>query len=497
MSTRQYPLSTIHSQNSSIEEFDAGDTEILFGEADKRAPYPWQRWYEDSKPKNRRPVYIAGAALFLVLVSLLMYKVGAHTADARTVVAMVPEQRIQDRLSALNGPPTQKFRDNLKPNLRYISSWIDAGWTNDVITYMHLLYLATITQRIPILGVFTPSHIGFEVESIEFGKVFDVPRISKLIGLPVLEWHEVKDKNSSEVDEIGCWDVWESVQLTESEPRKSRLPGLIGLDVSYTKTPSWVKILPNYEHDRHSSFYSLAALGFSDLRAESLRETIVHESGINHVRLPPDEQVLCFDYLYYATSSMPFEFEFDYSPAWRFVGQHMHWEPELEKLADQYLRRAMDLGTFEPTPLYISIHARHGDFGNYCGEYSKDECFASLAVIGRRVEEVRQELRERKGLEVQHVVVTSDERNATWWEDVRRQGWLTIDHSKTVEQYGHWYPVLIDAVIQSNGAGFIGTDRSTMAVMARRRVQSWHDGPVRTIKWGSPGADDHRRRWYV
>lgn len=59
------------------------------------------------------------------------------------------------------------------------------------------------------------------------------------------------------------------------------------------------------------------------------------------------------------------------------------------------------------------------------------------------------------------------------------------------------YPVLIDAVIQSNGAGFVGTDRSTMTVMARKRVQSWHDGPVRTVKWGTPTADDHRRRWYI
>ena len=38
------------------------------------------------------------------------------------------------------------------------------------------------------------------------------------------------------------------------------------------------------------------------------------------------------------------------------------------------------------------------------------------------------------------------------------------------------YPVLIDAVIQSNGIGFVGTDRSTMSEMGRRRSESWHDG---------------------
>lgn len=53
------------------------------------------------------------------------------------------------------------------------------------------------------------------------------------------------------------------------------------------------------------------------------------------------------------------------------------------------------------------------------------------------------------------------------------------------------YPVLIDAVIQSRGAGFIGTYGSTMSTVAERRVQSWQDGAVRVIQWGWPGADDH------
>jgi hypothetical protein len=55
----------------------------------------------------------------------------------------------------------------------------------------------------------------------------------------------------------------------------------------------------------------------------------------------------------------------------------------------------------------------------------------------------------------------------------------------------HRYPVFIDAVIQSSGQGFVGTDRSTMSIMARRRVETWHDGVTRTVKWGSVDADDH------
>jgi hypothetical protein len=53
------------------------------------------------------------------------------------------------------------------------------------------------------------------------------------------------------------------------------------------------------------------------------------------------------------------------------------------------------------------------------------------------------------------------------------------------------YPVLIDAVIQSSGIGLIGTHGSTMSLLAGRRVQDWHNGVYKDVKWGSPHADDH------
>jgi len=169
----------------------------------------------------------------------------------------------------------------------------------------------------------------------------------------------------------------------------------------------------------------------------------------------------------------------------------MHWNPQLENLADQYVRKTLGVEDSSRTPHWIAIHIRHGDFANWCGTVPVPECFAPISVIARRVEEVKQELLERKGLVVNHVILTSDEKNATWWDDVAAQGWYRVDHSKTVEIYGAWYPVLIDAAIQSLGVGFVATDRSTMSILARRRVQSWQDGAVRTIKWGRPNSDDH------
>lgn len=53
------------------------------------------------------------------------------------------------------------------------------------------------------------------------------------------------------------------------------------------------------------------------------------------------------------------------------------------------------------------------------------------------------------------------------------------------------YPVLVDAVVQSNGAGFVGTARSTMSEMAMLRCKTWHKGATRMVDWGRIGADDH------
>lgn len=49
--------------------------------------------------------------------------------------------------------------------------------------------------------------------------------------------------------------------------------------------------------------------------------------------------------------------------------------------------------------------------------------------------------------------------------------------------------MFLDAIVQSLGAGFVGTDRSTMSLIAERRVRDWYNGPTREVQWGSWGRD--------
>ncbi|KAJ7654723.1 hypothetical protein B0H17DRAFT_956880 [Mycena rosella] len=395
-----------------------------------------------------------------------------------------------DPLASLNGPPTLSYKANLRSGSKYITSWgSSAGWTNDVITFINLVYLGLITDRVAILPVFMSTHLPGNAPALHFGEVFDLPRLRRALGKPVLEWREVKQPNSPILDDIGCWNIWESVQYRENAPRHSNVPWKLNLDISYTKTPYWIKMIPNFEHDQFSTFWSLAALAFPAARAANLVTPL--PSPQHRLSLPPDEHLLCYDFLYYVAAQEPFEIGLDYSPAWRYVGQYMRWTAALEHLAETYVRKALRVDAHDPIPPFIAVHARRDDFQGWCGDYTTEECFASLYVIARRVQEVKAELWHRKGIITNNIIITSDEQDKMWWAQVAALGWRTPDHSHTEETYGAWYSVLIDSVILSQAAGFVGTDRSTMSILAARRVDSWREGAVRFVLWGRPGADDH------
>ena len=88
-----------------------------------------------------------------------------------------------------------------------------------------------ITERVPIVGVFTPSHIGGDQNAL-FSEVFDIDYLSEKIGMPVLEWHEVKNLSTQapEIEDIGCWSVWQAVKAFEGAgPRPTNALALQGL----------------------------------------------------------------------------------------------------------------------------------------------------------------------------------------------------------------------------------------------------------------------------
>ncbi|KZT35608.1 hypothetical protein SISSUDRAFT_1051183 [Sistotremastrum suecicum HHB10207 ss-3] len=391
-----------------------------------------------------------------------------------------------------SGPVTARFRDLLLPHHGYVTSFPNSGWTNDVMATGYLLLLALLTRRTPILPPYSPSHLPLEAGLIPFGEVFDVERLSEGMGIPILEWHDIKNLSTpsntdpktkgyygGEKEEVGCWTLWPTQSLSGSEGKwhRGKWADPMSLDISWTPVPFGRPAQPDRVDGLDWNLHAIADLGYPNGRREGiekgkewrtllldilsrkpggdkLSETIPDKIPIPNSKgnqLDPDDQLFCVDYLYYVSSRADDnhdEWWRESGMVWHTVGRHMHWTPRLRSMASEYISHILDIPFVEggPIPPYIAVHVRRSDFRNICGSTPLEECMAPLSAYATRVKEVRDELA-RKGFEdtseeYLKVIVLSDEPLRTppndpsypagssekWWGDVKNLGWFHVDH---------------------------------------------------------------------
>ena len=122
---------------------------------------------------------------------------------------------------------------------------------------------------------------------------------------------------------------------------------------------------------------------------------------------------------------------------WRDVLMHAHWTPQLAALGTAALRRTFSLPPSSPAadiPPFIALHARHGDFSQYCHGAPASECFAPLSAFDRRVRELQDELEARTGVRPARVIMTGDEKDERWWDAVAAKGWHRLDYAVQAER---------------------------------------------------------------
>lgn len=221
---------------------------------------------------------------------------------------------------------TSLFKDNLDPSRKYVTSFVSAGFTNQLIALLHLIQISLHTRsiaesgnqnhpiRIPVLPPFAPAaHMTSKAGYFHFGDIFDVPRLSSDLKLDILEWRDLKnvpETNDGPMDKLGCWSLIFS-QFPNSKPKDGmpnwpwhgEVPRFLGLDTSWTPVPT--KDLIQYTPDGAGFPADLAKLSFlgdGESREEAIKSvnrapTIAKGSK---ERVPPDEQMLCFDFLFYS-----------------------------------------------------------------------------------------------------------------------------------------------------------------------------------------------------
>jgi hypothetical protein len=189
----------------------------------------------------------------------------------------------------------------------------------------------------------------------------------------------------------------------------------------------------------------------------------------------PDEQVVCFDTMYFTSASVADEWWRHWSPGWNIVGKYARWAAPVRSRARSAVAKALGIDPIDlmkpsvgdvdyserdtvddHTTLaelderdrilhpFIVVHARHGDFNGLCG--SNGDCFPALDNFAAAVRHVQEELRRQKGIRVRDgdVIVTSDEINSEWWDQVRTMGWKRIESGLDPGPHGkdlwsvHW-----------------------------------------------------------
>ncbi|CAK5271809.1 unnamed protein product [Mycena citricolor] len=246
----------------------------------------------------------------------------------QVTVTAVPETvaPVEEDYVLVNGAPTASFKDNLRADVKYILSFPGSGFTNDVMLYVRVITPSISllsgpqspedesnlsvynNERVPVIPYFVPTHEPI----LEWGdiKVSNDPSHVVLVVNP-----QAQDLGSTKIDTLGCWNVWEAVlagKQTTLDPSPERMKlGMnlvIGLWNSFEyffrhlvyngtridQAVPWQS--PEY---RYAIRFSHVAR-VSRQRNEHLTTPV--RSPLLHASLPPDEQLLCFDNLYWATN---------------------------------------------------------------------------------------------------------------------------------------------------------------------------------------------------
>lgn len=184
---------------------------------------------------------------------------------------------------------------------------------NDFMTIINMLYVGFLSNRTAVIPPFKPAHVSSAAGYPAFSEIFDVPKMSALIpgGMPILDWYDVKDHNSTHMDELGCWSAW-ATPRPDSGPRNGPIPRYIHVDASYTPVPKGSKLVATMPTELHMRHTALSALTFPDGRKQAHLPPQAPFPGKSGHRRLPDEQMACFDFLYYGSGVSVRKYDFFY-----------------------------------------------------------------------------------------------------------------------------------------------------------------------------------------
>ncbi|SCV68133.1 BQ2448_254 [Microbotryum intermedium] len=412
--------------------------------------------------------------------------------------------------------PLKSFRDNLRDDHGYVTSFPYGGTTNQLMEILKLVHLGQLLDRDVILSELMATHE--HAANVGYSKFFDLDLFSFLTNVSIMEWQEVKIplETGTTPEKLSCWG-WQ-----DSAPLKG-----YNIQTFFWPPPGQLTVPSSIQTSM--SFPAMEVLA-SQSNRQWLDESAQRlYGGWENAPDPPDTKLMCFENLFYGQCVIPRAGAFDteaklmvvlmislmtksvpsihfvegavdqsytieeLSPddrVWTSVGQHLHYNAHISHIADELLTFLMGRsGARKP---FIGVHLRRGDFVSL-GRVADDD----VRSYTRAVSEVQNELRKKSkwsGVGSRRdlpVIFATDATDDAFLKKLADLGWLRINHQEFATadrgsfvtgvdvRFGGWYPSMLDSLLLSRAVGFVGTKSSTYSYLAARRVETWNDGVTR------------------
>ncbi|KAG0261240.1 hypothetical protein BG011_001219 [Mortierella polycephala] len=354
-----------------------------------------------------------------------------------------------DRHQELEEIVLQPFEDTLPQQEKYLTYLPYAGITNQFYGMLRGMHVAKALGRTLIIPPITASSHDKSKQNQPWSKFLDLQKFSELTGTKVVEFHQLRDVELAEVNELKC-----GITCGFGSKR----------DIDFTA----------------KGFLKQWKL---NVTLSPLKSDVTKLEAITSLLAPYHEDK-------FACISNTYKIAVKDKSEWQQFGQHLFFTEELESFVKEFLdqnlvkpQSAIDPSTRQestPEHRYLVIHARRGDFAAYCETNFKGpkliHCFPSTEQFAERVDKVQMRLNPNMDPDqILPVFVATNERKPEELKRFADLGWRYLDHQEmgTAEKLGVFGPMMVDQVLMARAQALVGIQMSTFSRVGALRQRDW------------------------
>lgn len=345
--------------------------------------------------------------------------------------------------TAAEEPIVLPFEDTLdsEDNTQYLTYLPYAGITNQFYGMLRGMEVAKALGRTLIIPPITASSHDKSKQNQPWSTFFDLEKFSQLTGTKVIEFHQLRDVEAAEMNQLKCGIT-------------------CGFGSKRTVDFTAKGFLKQWKFN-----VTLDTLGADPTKLEAITSALRPFRNDKYVCISNTYKIVVKD-----------------KSEWERFGQYLHFTEGLESFVEEFLDRNLVKQDGSQKHSYLAVHARRGDFAAYCESNFKGprmiHCLPSTEQIAERIDTVQTRLNPTINPDlVLPVFVATNERRPEELKKFADLGWRYLDHEEmgTAEKLGVFGPMMVDQVFMAHAQGFVGIQMSTFSRVGALRQRDWHD----------------------